>query len=75
MADLETRKQFGVFLDDWSRVISATHQTEAPWQVIPADQKWYRDYLMLKTLTERLKALDMRWPKLALPVTAADIPD
>lgn len=75
MADLETRKHFDVFMDDWSRVITATHQPVAPWHVVPADQKWYRDYVMLSVLVEKLKGLKMGWPALAQPVTAADIPD
>lgn len=75
LADLETRKHFDVFMDDWSRVITTTHQAVAPWHVVPADQKWYRDYAMLKVLTDRLKSLDMTWPALADAVTPADIPD
>ncbi len=75
LSDLETRKHFEVFLEDWSSVIATTHQAEAPWQVIPADQKWYRDYVMLKVLTDKLNSLNMTWPALAHSVTAADIPD
>lgn len=75
LADLETRKHFELFMDDWGRVITTTHQGMAPWQIVPADQKWYRDYLMLKVLTDTLKALDMQWPALAEAVTPADIPD
>ncbi len=75
LADLETRKHFAVFMDDWSRVITATHQPVAPWHVVPADQKWYRDYVMLTVLVDKLKGLNMGWPALAQPVTAADIPD
>lgn len=75
LADLETRKHFDVYMDDWSRVITSTHQSVAPWHVIPADQKWYRDYLMLTVLTGKLKELNMEWPALGEAVTAADIPD
>lgn len=74
-ADLETRKNFDIFMDDWSRVITATHQDCAPWHIVPADQKWYRDYVMLTVLTEKLQALNMQWPPLAEAVSADDISD
>jgi PPK2 family polyphosphate:nucleotide phosphotransferase len=34
-----------------------------PWQIIPADQKWYRNYLIAKTVVEKLEALKMTYPK------------
>lgn len=33
----------------------------APWQVIPADQKWYRNYLVLKTIVEGLRPYKAQW--------------
>ncbi|HCT40472.1 MAG TPA: polyphosphate kinase [Moraxellaceae bacterium] len=75
LADLESRKHFDVYMNDWSRVITATHQSVAPWHVVQADQKWYRDFVMLSVLIEKLKGLNMGWPALTQPVTAGDITD
>ncbi|MEM6725169.1 MAG: polyphosphate kinase, partial [Bacteroidota bacterium] len=33
-----------------------------PWQIIPADQKWYRNYLIAKAVVDKLEALNMSYP-------------
>ncbi len=35
-----------------------------PWYIIPADQKWYRNYLVAKIVLETLEKMDLRYPKL-----------
>ena|ERR1700730_2174114 len=35
-----------------------------PWTIVPADQKWYRDYLIGKTVKDALEKLDMKYPTL-----------
>jgi PPK2 family polyphosphate:nucleotide phosphotransferase len=35
-----------------------------PWVVVPADQNWYKEYLLAKTLVDSLKGLDMKYPDL-----------
>jgi polyphosphate kinase 2 (PPK2 family) len=34
----------------------------APWHVVPADHKWYRDYMIAKTVVESLEDLKLKWP-------------
>ena len=34
----------------------------APWYVIPANAKWYRDYAILRLLVEALETLDLKYP-------------
>jgi PPK2 family polyphosphate:nucleotide phosphotransferase len=35
---------------------------EIPWHIVPADQNWYRNYFIAKTIVERLEKLDMQYP-------------
>ncbi len=35
-----------------------------PWTIVPADQNWYKEFLVAKTLVETLKNLNMSYPKL-----------
>jgi PPK2 family polyphosphate:nucleotide phosphotransferase len=35
-----------------------------PWTIVPADQNWYKEYLMAKKLVDTLKSLDMSFPKI-----------
>ena len=33
-----------------------------PWEIIPADQKWYRNYIIAQSVVNKLKSLDMKYP-------------
>jgi PPK2 family polyphosphate:nucleotide phosphotransferase len=35
-----------------------------PWTIVPADQNWYKEYVILKTILETLRSLDMKFPGL-----------
>lgn len=35
-----------------------------PWNIIPADQNWYKEFLIAKTIVEGLKGLNMKYPQL-----------
>jgi PPK2 family polyphosphate:nucleotide phosphotransferase len=35
-----------------------------PWTIVPADQNWYKEYLIAKTVVEGLKDLNMSYPQL-----------
>jgi PPK2 family polyphosphate:nucleotide phosphotransferase len=35
---------------------------EIPWIVVPADKKWYRNFVVAQKLTETLQALKMKYP-------------
>jgi PPK2 family polyphosphate:nucleotide phosphotransferase len=35
---------------------------EVPWTIVPADQNWYKEYIIAHTLMKTLEALDMQYP-------------
>jgi PPK2 family polyphosphate:nucleotide phosphotransferase len=35
-----------------------------PWTIVPADQNWYKEYIITKTLVTTLKELAMKYPQL-----------
>ena len=46
----------------WVDAIEHTTTPDAPWYVIPANRKWYRDLVCVATIVEALERLDMRFP-------------
>jgi len=36
---------------------------EIPWEIIPADQKWYRNYRIAKSVVSKLESLNMKYPE------------
>jgi polyphosphate kinase 2 (PPK2 family) len=37
---------------------------DIPWTIVPADQNWYKEYIIASTLLATLKKLDMKFPGL-----------
>lgn len=42
----------------------ALDRSEVPWYVVPVDKRWYRNYVVAKTLVEELEKLDLEYPPL-----------
>jgi PPK2 family polyphosphate:nucleotide phosphotransferase len=38
------------------------HCNKIPWIIVPADQNWYKEYLVLKAILDKPNALDMQYP-------------
>ena len=62
-ADLIERKFWNDYQRVFDEMIHETDTQEAPWHVIPADKKWYRDFLITQTIVESLSKLKMSFPK------------
>ena len=41
-----------------------THCNQVPWTIVPADQNWYKEYLVAKSLVQALEDLNMKFPAL-----------
>lgn len=40
------------------------HCDKVPWIIVPADQNWYKEYVMIKTIRDTLKSFNMQYPGL-----------
>jgi len=38
------------------------HCDKVPWIIVPADQNWYKEYVMIQAILETLRSLDMKYP-------------
>jgi PPK2 family polyphosphate:nucleotide phosphotransferase len=65
IGDLNERKLWSKYMSAYEDVLQKTSTEWAPWYLIPANHKWYRDLVIGTTLVEKLKSLDMKYP---LPV-------
>jgi PPK2 family polyphosphate:nucleotide phosphotransferase len=62
MGDLEDRKLWDEYLDAYSDAVTRCNTEHAPWHVVPANHKWYRDILIARALVEKFESLDLRYP-------------
>ena len=61
--DLEERARWADYQRAYEDAIKATSTAEAPWYVVPANHKWYRDWAVLQILAETLRTLDPQFPE------------
>ena len=61
-SDLEDRALWPKFMDAYNDVISRTSTESAPWYVVPADRKWYRNLAVAQIVIGTLRELNMQYP-------------
>ncbi len=62
VGDLRDRALWDDFAAAYEDMLSKTSTPWAPWYVVPADRKWYRNLVIGTTLVETLTNLDMAYP-------------
>jgi polyphosphate kinase 2 (PPK2 family) len=62
-ADLEERKLWDDYQEAFEAALSRTSTPWAPWYIIPADSKWYRNLVVARILVDTLEGLEMRFPE------------
>lgn len=62
-ADLDVRKRWRDYMTAYEEMLSATSHPDARWHLVPADRKWYRDYVVATTTVRAMEALRLTWPK------------
>ncbi len=55
--DLKERKLWDDYINAYEDAISMTSTEWAPWYIVPADHKWYRNLVVAKVLVDTLKEL------------------
>lgn len=59
--DLKEREYWNDYMQAYEDVF-ANCSSYARWNIIPADQNWYKEYLIAKKLVETLEGFKMRYP-------------
>lgn len=61
--DLKIRQHWESFQKAYEEAINRCSTAHAPWHIVPADRKWYRDYVVARTVVRAFEKLCLRWPK------------
>ena len=62
LGDLDERKRWDDYQQAFETMINETSTPDAPWYVVPADRKWYRDLVISSTIVQTLESLGVDWP-------------
>ena len=60
--DLKERDLWADYTKAYETMLSKTSTDDAPWYIVPANSKWYRDLVIATVLVETLRGLKMRYP-------------
>lgn len=59
--DWKEREHWKEYMRCYEDVIN---RSNIPWHIVPVDSRWYRDYIVSKTIVEAMEALDLDFPEL-----------
>jgi PPK2 family polyphosphate:nucleotide phosphotransferase len=60
--DIEQRRHWDRYMSAFRQAIVETDRRHAPWYVIPANRKWFRDLAVMSILVRTLRRMDPRYP-------------
>ncbi len=66
VSDLDTRARWDDYQRAYGRVVAETNTEAAPWYIIPADHKWYRNWAIATLLAETWRDWNLAYPQIDL---------
>ncbi|WP_067432128.1 polyphosphate kinase 2 family protein [Nocardioides jensenii] len=61
--DIDERELWPAYQRAYELAIERTNTEAAPWHVVPANRKWFRNLAVAHLLREAFEALDLEWPE------------
>ncbi len=61
-SDYSEREHWDDYTKAYEEALRKTSTDYAPWYIIPANNKWFRNLAVAKIVTEKLKSLNMKFP-------------
>ena len=72
--DLDTRTQWSAYMDAYKDVFTRCSTARAPWYVVPANRKWYRNLVVSEILIDALERLHLSYPPPVDNIASIKIP-
>ncbi|HET7806671.1 MAG TPA: polyphosphate kinase 2 family protein [Pseudolabrys sp.] len=63
LGDVEERKLWGEYMAAYEDMVRNTSRPEAPWHVVPADNKWFTRLVVAANVVEALDRLGLKYPQ------------
>lgn len=74
-ADLATRERWDDYMTAFEDAIGRCNTDYAPWYIVPASRKWYRDVVITRALVETLEDMKVEYPEPKQDFSGIKIPD
>jgi PPK2 family polyphosphate:nucleotide phosphotransferase len=60
--DLETRAKWDDYMHAFEEVFARCNHPWAPWYIVPANRKWYRNLIVSTVIVETMERMNMHYP-------------
>jgi polyphosphate kinase 2 (PPK2 family) len=60
-SDMKEREHWDSYMKAYEDVLKKCSET--PWTLVPADQNWYKEHIISKTIYDTLSTLKLEYPK------------
>ncbi|MGA7951984.1 MAG: polyphosphate kinase 2 family protein [Gloeobacterales cyanobacterium] len=67
-SDFSERHLWDQYIEAYEAMLSECNTQIAPWYIIPANHKWYRNMLVADVIEKTLRDMDPQWPKPTIDV-------
>jgi len=71
--DIDERARWASYREAYEIALERTHTDVAPWHMVPADKKWFRNLAVGQLLLDSLRGLDPAWPAADFDVEAEKV--
>lgn len=63
LGDLSERQRWSEYMQAYEDMLNKTSTEYAPWYIVPANRKWFRDLVISSVLVDTLEGLEMKYPE------------
>lgn len=60
--DVDERQHWRDYRQAYEAALERCSTAAAPWYVVPADRKWYRNWAVARLLLDALRGMELEWP-------------
>jgi polyphosphate kinase 2 (PPK2 family) len=60
--DVRERRNWDAYQEAYEDALNATDTDWAPWHIVPADHKWFRNLTVARLVLRTLERMDPQWP-------------
>ncbi len=61
-SDIEVNNRWDEYVEMWNGVLQKSN--DVPWNIIPVDKRWYRNYKVAKILVKAFEDMNLRYPSI-----------
>ncbi|PJF21423.1 MAG: polyphosphate kinase, partial [Phototrophicales bacterium] len=75
LGDLPVRQKWDAYMHAYEDVLTRCNTEYAPWYIVPANKKWFRNLIIARAIVETLEDMNLAYPEPEADLEGVVIPD